>query len=210
MRSLGLNCRGHNTRVKIVDSYNIVCSAHIQLLAGQTIHSDAEREIERDYYVFICTHKITKKEDRIICGGGAARDLLALSGHTAPPIFNMLHGVRDGGEGHEGHDVEGNDSKQAEYWEPASKQLYNAIMILITAWGLGPGPIYKYLEEARKYKGYKPFPNRINRINKILERHDVYMNDILMNLRETNPNLRDYQFNLLTEILEQNGITSRF
>ena len=30
-----MNCHGHDTRVRIVENYNIKCTAHIRLLNGQ-------------------------------------------------------------------------------------------------------------------------------------------------------------------------------
>ena len=43
-----MNCHGHDTRVRIVENYNIKCTAHIRLLNGQ-IRSDAERDITDTY-----------------------------------------------------------------------------------------------------------------------------------------------------------------
>ena len=93
-----MNCHGHDTRVRIVENYNIRCTAHIRLLNGQVIRSDAERDITDTYYIFECVNKNDDNDvDRIVCGTGAARDLLQLANITAPPIFNMLHEV--GGAG---------------------------------------------------------------------------------------------------------------
>lgn len=36
--------------------------AHIQLLAGQTKHSDAGATIEKDYYIFEAVHKVNGKK----------------------------------------------------------------------------------------------------------------------------------------------------
>ena len=87
-----MNCHGHDTRVRIVENYNIKCTAHIRLLNEQIIRSDAERDITDTYYIFECVNKNDDNDvDRIVCGTGAARDLLQLANITAPPIFNMLH-----------------------------------------------------------------------------------------------------------------------
>ena len=74
----------------------------------------------------------------------------------------MLHEV--GGEGGAGG-AGGGNQHQDEEWDAAAKQLYNAIMILITAWNLRPGPIYNYLEEARRYRRCVPYSYRVDRIN---------------------------------------------
>lgn len=141
--------------------------------------------------------------DRIVCGTGAARDLLQLANITAPPIFNMLHEV--GGAGGAGR----GNQHQDEEWDAAAKQLYNAIMILITVWNLRPGPIYNYLEEARRYRRCAPYSYRVDRINQIVHRHGTSLRDVLNQLAQNN-NIRNYEFNLLEDILHNDGIVSYF
>ena len=196
-----MNCHGHDTRVRIVENYNIKCTAHIRLLNGQI-----KRDITDTYYIFECVNKNDNNDvDRIVCGTGAARDLLQLANITAPPIFNMLHEVDGGGEGGAG----GGNQHQVEEWDAAAKQLYNAIMILITAWNLRPGPIYNYLEEARRYRHCAPFANRVDKINQIIHRNGTSLRDILNQLAQNN-NIRNYEFNLLEDILHNDGIVSYF
>lgn len=204
-----MNCHGHDTRVRIVENYNIKCTAHIRLLNEQIkiIRSDAERDITDTYYIFECVNKNDDNDvDRIVCGTGAARDLLQLANITAPPIFNMLHEV--GGEGGAGG-AGGGNQHQDEEWDAAAKQLYNAIMILITAWNLRPGPIYNYLEEARRYRRCVPYSYRVDRINQIVHRHGTSLRDVLNQLAQNN-NIRNYEFNLLEDILHNDGIVSYF
>ena len=54
-----MECRSTERRQWIVDNYNVVPIAHIQLLAGQTKHSDAGSMIENDYYIFKYKHIAT-------------------------------------------------------------------------------------------------------------------------------------------------------
>lgn len=68
-----MDCRGTETRQWIVNKYDVVPVAHIQLLAGQTKHSDAGATIENDYYIFMQPIETGAKEI-IQCGMGAARD----------------------------------------------------------------------------------------------------------------------------------------
>ena len=53
-----MECRSTERRQWIVDNYNVVPVAHIQLLAGQTKHSDAGAMIENDYYIFHAIDKV--------------------------------------------------------------------------------------------------------------------------------------------------------
>lgn len=203
-----MNCRGSGRRQEIVNNYEIECMAHIRLINGVTIRSDAERDITRTYYIFRCINKENpKNEEQICCGEGAGRELLALAGITAPIIFNMLHEEHNGGGGHNGGaEIE----NHVIVWNDAAKQLYDAIMILITAWNMKPGPIYDYLREARRYSYCVPYASRVEKINNILHRNNTSLRNVLNGLAQNNPNLREYHFDLLEDILHQEGIISYF
>lgn len=69
-----MECRSTERRQWIVNKYDVVPVAHIQLLANQTKHSDAGAMIENDYYIFYATDKASGKREIIQCGIGAARD----------------------------------------------------------------------------------------------------------------------------------------
>lgn len=202
-----MNCRGHDKRVEIVNNYDVKCEAHIKLLHGMTIRSDAERDIINTYYLFTCKNKKNETVEKICCGEGAGRDLLALANIEAPLIFNMLQEDNVGTGGDNGnHNSGGTNNRQ---WHPAAKQLYNAIMILITAWNMKPGRIYEYKAQAEEYFYCAPFSNRVEKINKILQRNRTSMRKILDGLAEDN-HLRDFRFDLLEAILHEAGIISYF
>lgn len=57
-----MECRSEERRQYIVNNYNVVPVAHIQLLNGQTKHSDAGQTIENDYYIFEATSKANGKK----------------------------------------------------------------------------------------------------------------------------------------------------
>ena len=63
-----MNCRGTETRQRIVKEYNVKPVAHIQLLAGQTKHSDAEAIIKEEYYIFNAERKSDGQKEIIQCG----------------------------------------------------------------------------------------------------------------------------------------------
>lgn len=195
-------CRGTKRRQEIVKEYQLECTAHIRLLNGRVIRSDAERDITRTYYIFVCTNRNNPADiQQICCGEGAAAELIKLANITAPPIFNMLHEEQAPGPGGGGH--------PALTWDPAAKQLYNAIMILITAWDLQPGPIFTQLKYARKYYYCKPYVDRVRKINDILCRHKTSMRDIINKIAQNNQ-IKEYKFNLLEEILHSENIVSYF
>ena len=82
-----MECRSEERRQYIVDNYNMVPVAHIQLLNGQTKHSDAGQTIENDYYIFEATSKVNGKKEIIQCGMTAARDFLKKINHEGLPCL---------------------------------------------------------------------------------------------------------------------------
>ena len=160
-----MNCRGHETRQRIVRDYEVQPEAHIKLLANQQKHSDAGATIEDEYYVFSAKHKTDGKKEVIHCGMGAARDFLALINHKGLPLFNPLIGNTHMNIRPE-CDNKGILNSQTEKWNKTAKQLFNAIMWLIILWDAKPGtPLFDFKDHVCKYKNSEPFDNRIKRVN---------------------------------------------
>ena len=160
-----MNCRGHETRQRIVRDYEVQPEAHIKLLANQHKHSDAGATIVDEYYVFSAKHKTDGNKEVIQCGMGAARDFLALINHKGLSLFNPLIGnthmnIRPGCAN------KGILNSQTENWNETAKQLYNAIMWLIILWDAKPEtPLFDFKDEVCKYKNLEPFDKRIKRVN---------------------------------------------
>jgi len=160
-----VDCRGHETREKIVQDYKIKPEAHIKLLANQTKYSDAKQTIKDEYYVFSAVRKSDHKKEIIQCGMGAARDLLKLIKNDGLPLFNPL--VVDSHNNNV--DKQGNTGRinsQNETWDETAKQLYNAIMWLIILWDAKPDtPLFEFRDDVIRYKKVKPFISKIVRVN---------------------------------------------
>lgn len=201
-----MECRGTETRQWIVENYNVVPVAHIQLLAGQTKHSDAGATIENDYYIFHANDKITGHREIIQCGMGAARDFLRLLNHEGLPLFNPLHG--DGGAGGDGgnHGGGGAGGRRTEpVWHPVAKQLYNAIMWLIIIIDAQPDtPIFEIREKVYKFKDREPFHSQVKAVNTIIGKNlpGKTLTEAIDELRANN-DVRDEmcRFDLLIDII---------
>lgn len=204
-----LNCRGENTRRDIVRDYIVTPIAHIRLLNGVVIRSDAEADVRDSYFIFKCVHRNTKDNRIIQCGRGAARDFFRLTNTTAPPIFNPLVNENDNGGGDGGNDINDHEENQ---WNPATKQLYNAVMLIIICWNAKPNTaLFDIQANLMKYYNRELPLFRAKQVNNILnnKKHPTTIQDIINKLRENN-NLREYHFNLVTELLENNDTPSFF
>jgi len=194
-----MDCRSTEKRQWIVENYTVKPMAHIQLLAGQTKHSDAGATIERDYYIFEAVNNENGEKEIIQCGMGAARDFLELLNHEALPLFNPLHG--DGEE----HGGGAGARRTQKKWNPVAKQLYNAIMWLIIAWDAMPGtPLFEFRNDIVKYKQVMPFKWKVKRVNSAIQNGGKgrTLTEIIDGFRQNN-NIRDdlCQFDLLIEII---------
>lgn len=168
-----MDCRGTERREWIVANYDVKPVAHIQLLTGQTKHSDAGATIENEYYIFEAVSKHTGKKELIYCGMGAAKDFLKLLNHPGLPLFNPLKEIHIETEkqGNSKVRAEGKltSSSHKEQWNPVAKQLYNAIMWTIIIINAKPDtPIFELKEKIYTYKKNKPYDSQIKGTNSII------------------------------------------
>lgn len=199
-----MECRSEERRQYIVNNYNVVPVAHIQLLNGQTKHSDAGQTIENDYYIFEATSKGNGKKEIIQCGMTAARDFLKKINHEGLPLFNPLHG--EGGTSKKGGKTSGGNESKKVKWNPIAKQLYNAIMWVIVIIDAKPNTaIYEIKEKVWEFKSYKPFQSQVKAVNTIIGKSIVgkTLTEAIDELRNDN-DIRDgmCDFDKLIEIID--------
>lgn len=194
-----MNCRTKERREWIVANYYVEPKAHIKLLANQMKTSDAGGPIEDQYYIFQAINKTNGQKESIICGMGAARDFLRLLNHKGLSIFNPIHG--EVGQ----HDRKNNIHNNGEAWNPKAKQLYNAIMWIITIIDVSPNTtIYEIKSCVEKYKKYEPYESKIKGINTIIARvfKGATLTTKIDELRNVNDIRNDTcEFNLLIDVI---------
>lgn len=207
-----MDCRSIEKRQWIIENYNVTPVAHIQLLAGQTKHSDAGKIIQNDYYIFEAVDKSNGEKEIIQCGMGAARDFLRLLNHKGLPIFNPLHRGELVGGGENGRARAGGDVRRGETnWNPIARQLYNAIMWIIIIIDAKPDtPIFEIRDKVYRYKDREPFSKQIRAVNTIIRKNlpNTTLTEAINNLRVEN-DVRDdvCQFELLVNSI--NNMTNR-
>ncbi len=207
-----MDCRSTEKRQWIIEKYNVTPVAHIQLLAGQTKHSDAGKIIQNDYYIFEAIDKSNGVKEIIQCGMGASRDFLRLLNHKGLPIFNPLHrgalvGGHENGRARAGGDVRRTETN----WNPIARQLYNAIMWIIIIIDAKPDtPIFEIRDKVYRYKVSEPFASQIRAVNTIIRKNlpNSTLTEAINNLRVEN-DVRDdvCQFDLLINSI--NNMTNR-
>ena len=201
-----MNCRGHRRRIYIINNYDITPVAHLKLLNGKTIPSDAGGDIEDTYFIFECKSKFSGKKEVICCGRPTAKELCEMAHQDMPKLFNPLVSTSLSTTKSTSN-TEYNDNEK---WHPARKQLYIATMLLITEWGGKPNtPLFNIKSDLEVYTTLKPRLRDIKGINTILANQHTTLRNILNELSKKN-DIKKYSFDLLVEELNKHNIKQYF
>lgn len=202
-----MQCRGEESRKRIVKKYNIKAVAHVQLLAGQEKLSCTNITLTDTYYCFSYEGKENKDSGAFLCGSHAANHFLQLTGLSPLPLFNPLMTENPGGGGNGGQGLPGRRP-----WNQTAKQLSNAINMLVVCWDVAPsGVLAKIKETISKYYYNAPYPKEIKAINTIISKdpRGRTLQEMIDELRAHN-NVRDFDFGLLNAVLEDSGVESNY
>lgn len=122
-----MECRGEDSRKRIVGKYNLKTVAHVQLLAGQKKLSCTNVTLTDTYYCFSYEAKEGNDSGSFLCGSHAARHFLELTGLNPLPLFNPLVSESSGRSGCNG----GNKQQGQDTWDETARQLNNAINLFV-------------------------------------------------------------------------------
>lgn len=205
------NCRNEKNREQLVKKYEIIPIAHVKLLNGQQKTSCTSNPLTDSYYLFEYRNKLNIKDSgTFYCGLPTATHFLSLTNQAALQCFNPLQVSNMNGTASA---VQGQGNNQQVKWNEMQFQFYIAITLLVICWNKPiQGLLAKFLKDAQKYKTYKPFEDRILRLNNMIgkDAKGRSLSEMLEELRVNNPNLKHYKFDLLEEVLHSKDIESNF
>lgn len=218
-----MKCRTKEVREAIVKDYEIHVVAHVKLLNGQSKTSCTGNPLTDKYYCFTYQHKQSEHDQgTFLVGTGAAEHFLELTGQKSPPLFNPLLAQPAANPTHPPNATNTpaphpnhNPNTAQRQWDPTSKELYNAINLLVTVWNTIPyGKLATIMERTLKYHYKAPFDNQIIYVNTIIgkDRQGRSLQTMLQQLAVDNniQNLQTFNFDKLNAVLEQNATPSNF
>lgn len=201
-----LYCRYERIRKALVAKYEIKPIAHVKLLNGQTKKSCTGDALSGSYYCF--SYKLRDSDNELntfLCGEHAANHFLSLINHPALPLFDPTNSksIRTGKEKINVHST---NKDKSDNWDPAAKQLHNAINLIIICWDVVPVKALLNIKiKIERYKHKAPFPSEVKAINTILSR-DIRKRTIkqmILDLERQGNEIRSFEFNLLNDILKK-------
>jgi len=203
------NCRGDKAKLDIVSYYHLKPVVYIRLLNGQRI-SGCCGPITDKYYLFEAEHRDTKSISSFCVGYDCGDQFLKLINHPPLQLFDPFKtelGVH-GGYGNNGN----NNGGQRQVIDPLNKELNNAIHILCSAWGgkAPQGGLRKSLEYINKNPGRPTNSFAITGFNRIVgkDAKGRTLTQIIADIRLENPNLRNFTFPLMKQVLADEGCSS--
>jgi len=204
-----MNCRGKETRIKIVREYTLEPTAHLQLLDGQQKTSCTGDRLTDSYYVF--SYMRGEERGTIQCGSHAAKHFLELIGADPLPLFSLLVST---GTGHSetSSSKEGASPRPRKKWNSKSKQLHDAINVIIVTWDVvANGPLLDIKKQLEEYPHSEPFDSKIKAVNTIASKDPKgrTIQDMISELGERN-SVRRFEFGELNAALDSAGINSHF
>lgn len=204
-----MDCRGKRKRRNIVTNYYVKPIAHLKLLKGFVVHSDAGRDITDSYFIFECIQKNSKQIDYICCGRPTAVEFAKLTKCSLPPIYNPLKAITKESVQHNIIDKNQIISNKVT-WNPLRLQLYNATMLLICYWNGKPNtPLFEIKDYLERDPEKTPCTSKIKSINTMLRHTNNTMNSVLNKIKQNN-NLKDFQFDLLIQKLNESNVEEFF
>jgi len=191
-------CRGEKLKEQIVAKYNLSCNAHLTLLDGQDKQGCCG-PLSEEYYHFQYDAKEGNETGEFFVGRHCALQFAELAEIDVPAKFTPLKPeLSDGGGGG------GTGGRNRVQWDPLNLQLYNGIHVILTMWNLPPkGKFKEILEWLRENPSLPTYVSRINKVNRVIERcfPGKTLTEAWSEFREDYPNLKEYNFHLLTEAM---------
>lgn len=205
-----MKCRGEATRREIVQNNELRPIAHVRLLAGQTKRSCTGDLLTDAYYCFSYEERGGSGSGSFFCGEHAASHFLELLRENPLPLFNPLSlagacvpGAAAGVAG---------GRQQRTSWDPAAKQLYNAVNLLVVCWDSPPGPALADIKQkVERFGDRPPFSSQVKAVSTIISKDfkKRTLTEMIDELSIDN-DIKPFGFELLNEILEKAGVESNY
>lgn len=200
-----MNCRTHKKRIEIVKQYDVIPIAHLKLLNGKTIPSDAGGIIEDSYFIFNCKSKITNLNETIYCGRAVASDFCNLINEPLPNIFNPLKSeIKPNSQCNTSNNIF-SSSNEKQNWSPIRIQLYNAIMLIFYNYNIQLNSTLIDIKKKVELRFIEKDYYMIKSVNTILKKYNTTARKIINDLSKYN-DLKTYKFDLLIKELEKENI----
>ena len=202
-----INCRGENSRRKLVRKYKLMPVTHTKLLNGQEKWSCTGETLTDRYYCFSYESLSGCETGTFFCGYHAAKHFLKLLNMEDLPLFNPLK--------HEGDSYShslGKKPSSVKRWNELAKRLWNATNLIVVYWNSPPKMALANIKAEIERDSNKEPPLRlIKAVNTIIsfDSRGKKLREMLDELSENN-NIRDFSFDVFNRKLENEGIESYF
>ena len=213
---MSLDCRGTEKKEALIRENRMNVVARLRQYNGQTIEGCCG-PVKTEYFIFRAIGKKTKREQFILVGSDCGRQFLKLLNRELPPLFNANKAestnlTRTSSEGtNSRHNTESRlpTSDVLKRLTPLNLEFYEAIHLLVSAWGgRCGGPLADMLDYLKRNPERDTNVTSLKRFNNIIskDKRNRGLRGMAASLREHNPGMKFFKFPLMKCELENVGV----
>lgn len=197
-------CRTPERRVELVKKYDIKPVFYSSIIPDQEKLSCTSDPLTDRYFLFSYKEIGGTFSDTFYCGKVAAEHFLELTRTKRPPHFNPLKAIQSSTSPEDRGETDGDVSNKKPL-HPASRQLLDAIKLVIVCWDSPPGiPLTSVKEKVEKYGHNAPYPGEVKAVNTVIQHGKNSLPAMLQAFRNKGHAVRDFKFDLINTILKDN------
>jgi len=199
------SCYGQKKKEQLVINYEVEPILYLKLLANQEKNGCCGK-LTDSYYIFTAIHQSTRKESTFFVGKHCAEEILKLVTKPPLPLFNPLRiDQQNLGQANNGN-VRPHNRPNI---HPVNRALIRAIAFISMSWNRPPSSgllkIINFTNNRPNYINHKG----VKWVNEYIINYDEQnrtLQQMYLELRAENPNMRDFNFDVLRNSFIENNL----
>lgn len=195
---------GEKARADTVQKFLIVQKAHYINLSDNPVESIFRKDLKEVYIIELVDKQNNENRRSYVVGCKVAGSLLELTDQKPIPLFHPFSDRQPDTSPSRSPSKTAATSKSSRQRTPLNEELYQALSIVLSVYGYKrpDGLFANLLVEVRdEFPGYDVKEYKIRNFDKALKKFGRTLYEIIADLRSRYPELRDFSFPLMEQIL---------
>lgn len=199
---------GERARRHTVENFSVIQKAHYINLSDTPVDSVFKKDLKEVYIIELIDKRDDKNRRSYVVGCKVAGSLLQLTGQEPIPLFHPFSDRPTNSRPARAPSTRKTATKAVKPRTPLNEELYQALSIVLSVYGYNrpDGLFANLLVEVRdEFPGYDVKDYKIKNFDKALKKFGRTLHEIIADLRVRYPDLREFSFPLMEEILGPNS-----
>lgn len=194
--------RGEKAREEIAKNFTVVQIAHYMNLSEKPVKSVFRDDLQEVFIIELIDKKDENSRQSYVVGCTIADSLFRLTGQKAIPLFHPFSSEAKKSSSSKALSTQA--IKSGKPRTALNEELYQALNIVLSIYGYNrpDGLFARLLVEVRdQFPNYDVKEFKIRNFDKALKKFNRTLYDLIADLKKRHPDLRDFSFPLMEEIL---------